>query len=240
VSEPATPTSTPADPAAGPVDVSGIDLMTRSVALSMYYAQDPMHRITTATSLTEAQIGALVDACEADIDKAIAQAGVPVVAVDVRPAKALETTSAPADGPAPADDGAVWELIRWGEQHPAKGMQVHAARARAALAELSHARQREQAVTAAEAEVDRLRHQLAQAEQQLRNAKHGKTRGAAGPAVPASALTRLPQPQDKAVRQQIRAWARKRGFDCPDRGLISQQVLQAWQARDASLRARAS
>jgi hypothetical protein len=240
--EPAAPPNTPTGPADGPIDVGGVDAMTRSVALSMYYADDPMDRITTATGLTQAQIGALVDAAEADIDKAIAATGVPVVAVDVRPAQMLKQTSAPDDdGILPAADAAVWELIRWGEQHPAKGMQAHAARARAALAELGQARQREHAVTAAEAEVDRLRRQLAQAEQQLRNAKHGKTRGDAAPAqVPASAPPRLPQPADKAVCRQIRVWARERGFDCPDRGLISQQVLQAWEARDASPLAKAS
>jgi len=214
VPAPAIPSPTPAEPAAaqtGPVDVSSVDAVTRSMALSMHYTDEPIDRIITATGLTQAQIDALVDAQEREFDADL------VVPVSPRAAAS-----------APGTDSAIEELIRWGEQHPTRGMQAHAAPARTALAELDQARGKERAVTAAEAKVDRLREQLARAERDLRAAKTGRPATALAVVPAPAASERLEQPADKETRQQVRAWARERGMSAPDRGLISQEVLHAW------------
>jgi hypothetical protein len=129
------------------------------------------------------------------------------------------------------------ELLAWGEQHAARGVQALAARARAALVDLASRHDTDRAVVAAESQVERLRQQLARAEQQLRDVKAGKT--ATPPATTAAVAVavavpdgqRLEQPADKEDRRRIRDWARTQGLypaDKGDRGVISQEILRAW------------
>ncbi|MEU9428582.1 histone-like nucleoid-structuring protein Lsr2 [Streptomyces sp. NPDC048342] len=113
------------------------------------------------------------------------------------------------------------EAMAWGEKHDTKKAQNLAARARTALTELVQLRKSEALVTAAEAEVDGLKQQLAQAEQKLRAAKAGKP-----VAVPAAT------PDGKSDREKIRAWARRNGHEVADRGALPQKVLDAYASRD--------
>jgi hypothetical protein len=129
------------------------------------------------------------------------------------------------------------ELLAWGEQHAARGVQALAARARAALVDLASRHSTDRAVVAAESQVERLRQQLARAEQQLRDVKAGKTATLPATAVAAVVAVavrdgqRLEQPADKEDRRRIRDWARTQGLypaDKGDRGVISQEILRAW------------
>jgi hypothetical protein len=126
------------------------------------------------------------------------------------------------------------ELLAWGEQHAARGVQALAARARAALVDLASRHDTDRAVVAAESQVERLRQQLARAEQQLRDVKAGKTATPSATTTAAVAVPdgeRLEQPADKEDRRRIRDWARTQGLypaDKGDRGVISQEILRAW------------
>jgi len=39
-----------------------------------------------------------------------------------------------------------------------------------------------------------------------------------------------PNPEDTALRREIREWARENGYDCPVKGRIPQAVIDAWNA----------
>ncbi|MEU9397697.1 histone-like nucleoid-structuring protein Lsr2 [Streptomyces sp. NPDC048324] len=113
------------------------------------------------------------------------------------------------------------EALAWGEKHDTKKAQNLAARARTALTELVQLRKSEALVAQAEAEVDELKQQLAQAEQKLRAAKTGKP-------VAVAATT----PDSKGDREKIRAWARRNGYEVADRGALSQKIMDAYANRD--------
>ncbi|WP_042370560.1 Lsr2 family DNA-binding protein [Streptacidiphilus neutrinimicus] len=211
-------------------DLSCIDAMTRSVALSMYYADDDYttEQITEATGLTTAQIGALVDECEQQIDTELSARGIEAATVS----PTAETTE-----PDAAGHGRDEQLLAWAEQHTHPCIRDLAGQARAALDELARLRGTEHDRAQAQTEVDRLRAALADAEQRLHALQPAP---AASPArlasVPAPRTTgkraatagRIEQPADKRVRQAIRAWANEHGHTVAPQGLISQDVLRAY------------
>ncbi len=209
------------------VDLDTIDPTTRAVAVSMHRDDTPTADILTATGLTEDQLRALVDHQEQPGEHG----------QDASEPTANPEIDAPQDtGPAPAApqaDHAIEALLAWGEQHPARGVQALAARARTALDELAQRRETEQAVAAAESEVEQLKRQLAAAEAKLRQAKTGKTTSQAAPTAPA-APTAAPTAltPNKSERDRIRAWARANGYQVADRGIIAQRILDAYAARN--------
>jgi hypothetical protein len=222
--------------------VSGLDQAARERALAMYYG-DTDHtdaQISEATGLTPEQIRDLINGYEADFDAASQSA-----AADRPP---LPVAAPIAAAPALVAGLPVEELLAWGEQHSARGVQALAARARAALVDLDARHSSDRAVVAAESQVERLRKQLAKAEQQLRDVKAGKTTAlpvtAAVVAVSVPDGERWEQPADKEDRRTIREWARTQGLypaDKGDRGVISQEILRAWAQRGTQVTlARAS
>lgn len=116
------------------------------------------------------------------------------------------------------------ELLVWGEQHPAKGVQALAARAKSALDTLAHRRETEAARAAAEAEVKQLREQLAAAEARLRETGGTKARSAASEAVTAARRS-----ADRKERDRIRTWARENGHAVADRGTLPQHIVDAYR-----------
>jgi hypothetical protein len=211
-----------------PVDLSDLDRpvpeldpVVRERALSMAYGGTDYTdaQISEATGLAPDQIRDLINGYEADFDHAASQTG----ATDRPPAAPIAAAPALVAG-LPLED-----LLAWGEQHTAKGVQALAARARAALVDLASRHSTDRAVVAAESQVERLRKQLARAEQQLRDVKAGKTATPPAGSVPEG--QRLEQPADKEDRRRIRDWARTQGLypaDKGDRGVISQEILRAW------------
>ncbi|MFI9588257.1 histone-like nucleoid-structuring protein Lsr2 [Streptomyces sp. NPDC052236] len=112
------------------------------------------------------------------------------------------------------------EALVWGESHDTKKAQTLASRARTALTELVQLRKSEAQVAEAEAEIAALKRKLAEAETKLKTAKTGKPTQAAA------------LPVGKGQREQMRAWARRNGYEVADRGTISKQVQDAWNNRD--------
>jgi len=213
--------TTPATDGSG----SEVDPMLREMVLSMSYGDTEYNddQISEATGLTREQIRDLINGYEADFGHATTQ-----TTADPAPAAPAAVPLLPTGQPVEA-------LIAWGAQHPAKGIQALAVRARTALADLAARYANDQAVVAAETRVETLRVKLAAAEKWLRDVKAGKTTPALT-AVPAPATVgeRLEQPDDKETRRRIRAWAREQGLypaDKGDRGLISQEILRAWNER---------
>lgn len=115
------------------------------------------------------------------------------------------------------------ELIAWGAAHASARVQALAARARAALNELAQLAARDEAVAKAEARVQRLKAQLANAEQDLRAVKNGTAK----PQPPAAASN---TGRDYAA---VRAWARENGFEVGAVGIPKRAVLDAYDAAHA-------
>lgn len=210
-----------------------VDQVARERALSMTYGDTGYSdvQISEATGLTPDQIRDLIHGYEADFEHAASR----TAATDRPPAP----VAAPIAVPVLVTGLPVEELLAWGEQHSVRGVQVLAARARAALVDLAARHSTDRAVVAAESQVERLRKQLARAEQQLRDVKAGKIATAAAVAVSVAVLDgeRLEQPADKVDRRRIRDWARTQGLypaDKGDRGVISQEILRAWAQRSTS------
>ncbi len=142
----------------------------------------------------------------------------------------------------PLSETGIEALLDWGEQHPAKGVQALAAKARTALAELAARRETEQAVADAEDRVIRLERQLARAKAQLKEAKTGKptadTLPPAADTFPKDAASGNPPacsqpPGGKRSKEElaaIRTWARANGYEVADRGTPAQKVIDAYYA----------
>lgn len=128
-----------------------------------------------------------------------------------------EAEMAPA---APAIVSAAEELLAWGDQHPSRRVQTLAERARTALADLAHTQDKEKAVSAAEARVQRLQEQLAKAQAELRDAK--------GPGAAPEATPKAPK-RSKEESLRIRQWARENGHECPTAGIIPQHIVGAYE-----------
>lgn len=125
--------------------------------------------------------------------------------------------------PAPADQAppTLEALIEWGAAHSSTRVQSLAGKARAALADLRQAAEREARVTDAEARVKRLKAQLANAERDLVAAKSTKPK-------PGSTTTLTPGgTEDYAA---IRAWARENGIRVPERGIPKREIRDAYYA----------
>lgn len=117
------------------------------------------------------------------------------------------------------------ELIAWGKAHQTSRIQVLAGRAAAALHDLEQARDRETAVASAEARIERLKAQLANAEQDLRSAK-------GTPATPRKATSSGARPSREELRA-IRTWAREHGYDVGVAGVIKREIVDAYRAAHA-------
>lgn len=111
------------------------------------------------------------------------------------------------------------ELIAWGATHKSSRLQAMAGKACGALADLRQAAEREAKVAAAEARIERLRAQLANAEQDLAAAK-GKPKTA--------------QPQDAEDYTAIRAWAKENGIEVGAVGRPKRTVIDAYHAAQAT------
>lgn len=109
----------------------------------------------------------------------------------------------------------VGKLLAWGDHHPDKGIQAHAALVRASLAELRARHQADKELEAITAEAEDLEKRLAEIRQRQAQLQPKRTR------------TR--RDYDTA---EVRAWARANGHTVPDRGQIPKKVLQAWRERE--------
>lgn len=112
----------------------------------------------------------------------------------------------------------VGRLLAWGDQHDDPEVQTQAARARAALVGLRqrYAADRELSALTTEEE------QLAQRLEEIRARK-----GELAPVKP-----KRKSPEYDA--QTVRAWAKEHDVDCPSRGRVPKQVLEAWRAAQAA------
>ena len=141
-----------------------------------------------------------------------------------------EKTPVPAATPptAPAVIG-TQELIAWGQRHPSSRVQTLAARARTSLIELARMREREKAVTAAEARVKELQEQLAEEQAKLRAAK--------GAGAAPTATVQPKRGKEESLR--IRQWARENGHDVPVAGILPRRIIDAYEAAHQQLAATA-
>ncbi|GAB2891822.1 Lsr2 family DNA-binding protein [Streptomyces mayteni] len=119
------------------------------------------------------------------------------------------------------DDAGVENLLAWAERHPTKAIQSRATRIRTDLARLAEQQNTERAVAAAEADVAKLRAELARAENTLRTAKAGPTTTNAPVATPKDSKEEL---------HRIRTWARANGHQVADKGLIPRAIREAYTA----------
>jgi Transcription factor WhiB/Lsr2 len=112
-------------------------------------------------------------------------------------------------------------LIAWGAAHPTARVQGLASKARAALHELRQESERSAAVAEAEARVQRLEAQLANARRDLASAKGtSKTKGTSGGGA---------RPDTDEMRA-IRKWAAANGHQVAPKGLIARTVIDAYRA----------
>ncbi|MFD4263959.1 histone-like nucleoid-structuring protein Lsr2 [Streptomyces sp. NPDC058534] len=109
----------------------------------------------------------------------------------------------------------VGQLLKWGDEHADPEVQDQAARARVLLGGLRHRHAADRELTAISDERQQLEKRLA--EIQAREAEL---------APPKKARRAAPSYDAPAVR----AWARKAGVGCPDRGRVPKTVLDAWRA----------
>jgi hypothetical protein len=116
-------------------------------------------------------------------------------------------------------------LMSWGEAHSSTRIQGLAAKARAALADLSQLQEREHLVANGEARVKRLREQLARAEAELKTTKTG------------SAPVGKPTREELA---QVRTWAWANGHVLSDRGMPPRHVIAAYEAATGTEVSRAA
>lgn len=137
-----------------------------------------------------------------------------------RPAPQLVAQRVPAAEPPSTAEA----LIAWGAAHPITRIQGLAAKARAALADLRQASEREGKVAAAEARIARIKAQLVNAEQDLRAAKGATAAKAADPA-------KVGPVEDYPA---IRAWAREHGVDVGAVGRPARAVIDDYHAARAN------
>ncbi|MGW0836542.1 Lsr2 family DNA-binding protein [Streptomyces prunicolor] len=160
----------------------------------------------------------------------------------VQQAEALPQNTARPGQPVPGTG--IEALLGWGEQHTAKGVQALAAKARTALAELAGRRETEQAIAGAEDRVARLARELAQAKEDLKEAKTGKPatdavtdtvpKGVATANLPASGQGASGR-RSKEELAAIRTWARANGHEVADRGTPAQKVIDAYYTAQTML-----
>ncbi|PYC83429.1 hypothetical protein C7C46_08830 [Streptomyces tateyamensis] len=174
-----------------------VDTRSAAHAVAMYRNGDTVSTIVKATGLTQDQIAA-----------AVTSAGTVFT---------VNGTTPVATGPGAAAAG----LIAWGMKHPSARMQRLAEQARTALADLQQAQRQEAAITAAADRVQRLKDQLAAAEQDLRAAK--------GTATTSRPSSTAPRP-DRTQGSRIRAWARENNLPVGTAGVISRDVITAYAA----------
>jgi len=194
-----------------------------ATAVSMYSEGRPLEEITRATGLTIDQIA---DAVAEHID-----ADAPILAT---PTAGADQT--PTEAPAAVEPDSHEQLLAWAAQHPHPRIRDLAVQARTALEELAALRGTEHDRTRAQSEVDRLRAALAEAEQRLHELQPDPAAPAPLAVVPAArtapgtraAAGRIEQPADKRVRQTIRDWANRHGYQAAPQGLISQEILRAY------------
>ncbi|WP_129307967.1 histone-like nucleoid-structuring protein Lsr2 [Streptomyces sp. L2] len=123
--------------------------------------------------------------------------------------------------PAPDEDPErlpVGRLLAWGDQRDDPEVQAQAARARAALVGLRARYAADRELSALAAEREQLEQRLAEVqarEQQLAPVKPKRK-----------------SPEYDA--QTVRAWADDNGIECPSRGRVPKQVLEAWRAAQAA------
>lgn len=142
----------------------------------------------------------------------------------------VEPTTDTTQPAAPAAD--LDALLAWADQHPTAGIRNRAARVRDGLDRLATEHAKEQAVAEAEAEIARLKQQLAAAEASLREAK---TSGQTTPTASSPA-----RPTDREELRRIRAWAKDNGYEVADRGAIPNKIREAYAAAHTGEHALAS
>jgi hypothetical protein len=139
-----------------------------------------------------------------------AQGEQPVTITDITPTPPATTVPTTAEA-----------LIEWGAAHQSTRIQSLAGKARAALADLRQAAEKEARVSDAEARVKRLKAQLSNAERDLAAAKGAKPKPGSTTTLPAEG------PVDYAA---IRAWAREQGIEVGAVGIPKRTVIDAYFA----------
>ncbi|MFF9123202.1 histone-like nucleoid-structuring protein Lsr2 [Streptomyces sp. NPDC014889] len=115
----------------------------------------------------------------------------------------------------------VGKLLAWGDQHPDPGIQDQAARARIALHGLRQRYAADRELTAITSERAQLEQRLA--ELQAREAELAPPKKAKGKRQPV-----------EYPAAEVRAWAAQNGVDCPTRGRIPKDVVDAWRQATSS------
>jgi len=239
------------DPETGdpmPAAVPTNDAFT-AVAASMLQSGDSPEHVREILGLSEDELAEALQHVDLPVSAPAAPAADDAPADEEAPAAEAAPADEDADGPEtggseaggeqhtntdiPVVDSEIEALLTWGEQHDTKGVQALAARARTALAELAQRRDTEHAVASAETKVGKLKKALARAEAELRQAKAGRPTTPAAPSPAAVPDTATVPDADKEERTRIRDWARANGFTVADRGSISRQIMDAWNARSA-------
>lgn len=113
-----------------------------------------------------------------------------------------------------SDNLPVGQLLKWGDDHDDKTVQAHAATARTALEQLRARYAADQELTAITTEAAELEKRLAE----LRAREQELT--------PTKPKKRSPLDYDAGT---VRAWARERGIECPDRGRVPKDIVAAWR-----------
>ncbi|WP_069874529.1 Lsr2 family DNA-binding protein [Streptomyces malaysiensis] len=111
--------------------------------------------------------------------------------------------------------------LAWALKSDSAKIRTKAERVKGDLDDLVATRQKEIEAQEARAQIESLENQLATARAKLRYATTGK---------------KSPLPStgtdSKKERDKIRAWARSNGYEVSDRGVISNEIRNAWNNRD--------
>jgi hypothetical protein len=137
---------------------------------------------------------------------------------------APQTADAVSDGP--VDSDGIEALLSWAKNHQSAAIRNKAARIRSDLYELTARRESDDAQREAEERVDKLKAELAKAQETLRTVK-------AGGHLTAPADAPAPTTGTKRSKEQlaaIRTWARANGHQVADTGNPAKAVLDAYDA----------
>ncbi|MFJ2170353.1 Lsr2 family DNA-binding protein [Streptomyces griseofuscus] len=197
-----TMTNTPAAPA-----LSAFEAM----AISMHNNGDSEKAIREATGLSQSELSDLI----ADRVLGLPRAAADAPAIDV-PVVPLPVSNA------------VQELLDWAAAHPAAGVRSRAARITASLSELSERRESEAAQREAEEKVAKAKADLERAQEELRTAKAGTRTTTAAAAAPTPIRAGLGSGRTREELAAIRTWARAKGHQVADQGMVPKRVLAAY------------
>ena len=182
-------------------------------AWTLHLQKVPVPEIQQRTGLMPSEIAAAVDAGQVHARLAM-QSSTTVLIEGPTPPRPAAATSSVGDARA-----TVGQLLAWAEQSGPSKAKTLAARIKAQIDELRAIHVENDARAKAQAEVDRLTAELDAAKSRLR-----QTGARSKPPAHAS------EPDAKAERAAIRAWARTAGMEVGDRGILPDSIVTAYHA----------